>query len=193
MNVLGSGLSSARHYEDALTVREAQWSVMKRIDDSEYNVLVAQNNLAGTYYDLGRFEEASQMYREVYSRRVRLNGEEHGKTVLAANNYAATLMKLTRLEEAKTLLRKMMPVARRVLGDCDRLTLKMRKIYARALWQDDGATLDDIREAVTTLEEIEPIARRVLGGAHPTTGGIEVALRNARAALRARETPSGGA
>ncbi len=57
---------------------------------------------------------------------------------------------------------------------------------------DAGATLTDIREAATTLEEIEPIARRVLGGAHPTTRGIEVALRDARAALHARETPSGG-
>ena len=128
------------------------------------------------------------MYREVYSRRVKLDGEEHGKTVLAANNYAATLMKLTRLEEAKTLLRKMMPVARRVLGDCDRLTLKMRKIYVRTLWEDDGATLDDIREAVTTLKEIERIARRVLGGAHPTTKGIEKELRDVQAALGARET-----
>ena len=52
---------------------------------------------------------------------------------------------------------------------------------------DTGATLDDLRDAVTTLEEIEPIARRVLGGAHPTTVGIERRLREARAALRARE------
>ena len=44
-----------------------------------------------------------------------------------------------------------------------------------------------------TLEEIEPIARQVFGGAHPLTEGIENDLRNARAALRARETqPSSG-
>ena len=58
-----------------------------------------------------------------------------------------------------------------------------------ALYKDDGATLDDFREAVTTLEDTDRIARRVLGGAHPITGGIEDALREARAALRARETP----
>ena len=57
-------------------------------------------------------------------------------------------------------------------------------------YKDDGATLDDLREAVTTLEDAERIARRVLGGAHPTTGWVEIALREARAALRARETPS---
>ena len=54
----------------------------------------------------------------------------------------------------------------------------------------EGATLADLREAVTTLEETERTARRVLGGAHPLTDAIEDTLQNARAALRARETPS---
>ena len=54
---------------------------------------------------------------------------------------------------------------------------------------DTGATLGDLREAVTTLEDAERIARRVLGGAQPLTAAIEDELRDARAALRARETP----
>ena len=53
----------------------------------------------------------------------------------------------------------------------------------------DDATLDDLREAVTILAEIARTARRVLGGTHPTTEGIVDLLRDARAALRARETP----
>ena len=64
----------------------------------------------------------------------------------------------------------------------------MKKIYAQALCEDDGATLDDFREAVKTLEDIEPITRRVLGGAHPLTGALEGQMADARAALRARET-----
>ena len=83
-----------------------------------------------------------------------------------------------------------MPVARRVLGESHDLTLRMRWSYAAALYKDDGATLDDLRESVTTLEETERTMRRVLGGAHPLTTGIEADLRKARAALRARETPS---
>ena len=51
-------------------------------------------------------------------------------------------------------------------------------------------SVDDLREAVTTLEDAGRIARRVLGGTHPTTEHMAVALRQARAALRARETPS---
>ena len=66
----------------------------------------------------------------------------------------------------------------------------MRKLYATTLRLDRDATLDDLNEAVTTLEEIEPTARRVLGGAHPDVVGIERDLQYARAALRARETPS---
>ena len=81
-----------------------------------------------------------------------------------------------------------MPVARRVLGDSHELTLRMRLIYARALYQDDSGTLDDLREAVSTLEEIEQTARRVLGGAHPLTQRIEREMRNARAVLT-EETP----
>ena len=84
----------------------------------------------------------------------------------------------------------MMPVARRVLGDNHKTTLGLRTHYADALWEDPGATHDDLREAVTTLEDVERIARRVLGGAHPTTVGIERDVQIARASLRARETPS---
>ena len=91
-------------------------------------------------------------------------------------------------------MRETIPIARRVLGASNELTLKMRKIYAIVLCKDPAATLDEIREAVTTLDEIEPTARRVLGGTPPTTVNIEVGLRDARAALRARETsPPGSA
>jgi len=83
-------------------------------------------------------------------------------------------------------------MVRRVLGECHELTLRMRWGYAMALYKDPDATLDDLREAVTTLEDAGRIARRVLGGAHPITTAIEVSLRNARAALRARETPPPG-
>ena len=63
----------------------------------------------------------------------------------------------------------------------------MRKMYGWALYENPGATLDDLRAAVTTLEDTERTARRVLGGAHPLTKGMEAELPRARAALRARE------
>ncbi len=158
--------------------------------DPESNILVAQTNLAITYEALGRHEDALRMQIDIYSGRLRLYGKEHEMTLSAANNYAMTLKELKRFEEAKSVLRKTMPVARRVLGDCHDLMLKMKRVLAVTLYSDDGATLDDLREAVTTLEDVARIARRVLGSAHPNTAGIEIALRDARAALRAREALS---
>ena len=77
--------------------------------------------------------------------------------------------------------------ALRVLGENHDATLKSRWIYAKALYRNDSATLDDLREAVTTIEDTERIARRVFGGAHPLTEGAAGELQKARAALRARE------
>jgi len=67
----------------------------------------------------------------------------------------------------------------------------MRWHYAHTLYEDTGATLNDLHEAVTTLEDTARIARRVMGGAHPHTEAYECTLRAARAVLRARETPPG--
>ena len=104
----------------------------------------------------------------------------------SGQHYALSLITRKHFEEARSLLRKMVPVARRVLGEANDLTLKMRWLSARALFFDAAATLDDLREAVTTLEDAQRTARRVLGGSHPTTVGVERELRDARAALRAR-------
>ena len=120
---------------------------------------------------------------------MKLHGEEHERTLRAANNYAVSLKELNRFEEAKVLLRKTISVARRVLGENNYLTLRMRTVYAQSLYLDANAKLDDLHEAVNTFEDAGRIARRVFGGAHPRTVGIEAALRNARAALSARETP----
>ena len=111
----------------------------------------------------------------------------------AAGNYATTLGNLKRYDEVKSLLRKPIRVARRVLGEGHSTTLTMKTIYAYALYTDPSATLDDLRESVTTLEETTRTARRVLGGAHPQLRVYGRSLRNARAALAARETPSANA
>jgi hypothetical protein len=192
MTELGNGLAEAGHHGDALTVREAELSMRRRLGDSEFNILIVQGNIANTYEHLGRNEEALQMRRGVYSGRLKLSGEEHRSTLMAANNYAESLLNRYRFKEARTLLCKMMPVARRILGESNEITLTMRWNYAKSLYMNTDGTLNDLREAVTTLEDTDPIARRVLGGAHPLTRGIEKSLKHARAALRAREAPSPG-
>ena len=187
MNLLGNGLDAACHYEDALSVRGAELSMLRRLGRSEGVILAAQSNLAGTYQAVGRFEDALGIYRDAQLDFARLYGEEHQNTLRQANRYALCLLNLRRFAEAKSLLRRTLPVARRVLGEDNEVTVKMRAVYAGALFRDDDATLDDLLEAVTTLEDVTRIARRVFGGANPVTVNIEEELRDARAALAARE------
>ena len=137
------------------------------------------------------WRRALRLRQEVYSGFLKLKGEESLRTLQAANNYAKSLFlhKRFEFEQAKSVLRKTMPVARRVFGESHDLTLRTRTIYAMALYMDPGASLDDLREATTTLDDTERLARRVLGSAHPLTAWVEYHMREARAALRARETP----
>ena len=184
MGTLGGGLSQAEHHEDALSVREAELAMMRRVGAPEDRILDVQNNLACTYQALGRLEQALSMQREGYAGQLKHYGEEHKYSLGAAYNLAICLRNLERFEEAKSLLRKTTPVARRVLGESHDLTLKMRWHYARALYEDTGTTLDAVLEAVTTLEDIAQTARRVFGAANPTTVSFEESLRNALEAQR---------
>ena len=152
-------------------------------------MLALQGNLAGTYSKVGRQQQALQMERDVYSSHLKRFGEEDRITIRSASNYAASLIMEKRFKEAKSLLRRTIPIARRVLGEGNEVSLGMRSNYGRVLCQCREATLDDLREAVTTLEETTRTARRVMGRVHPLTAAIEVDLRNARAILHAREAP----
>ena len=135
---------------------------------------------------MGRFEDALRTTRDVYSGRLKLNGKEYEMTLVAANNYANLLERFGRHEEASSLMRKWIPVARRIIGETNIIFLRMRWLYALALFKDQAATLDDHREAVATLESVAPLWKRIFGGAHPETPKIHGALKDARKALAAR-------
>ena len=186
MNVLGLGLSDANYDEDALPVQEAELAMKRRLGRDEDEILAAQSNLAITYQALGRLKEASRIQLDVYDGYLKLNGEEHINSLGAASNYAKSLRALKSYKGAKFLLRRTIPVARRALGEGDVNTLRMRWIYARALYMDEGATLDDLHESVETLESVARVWTRVFGEAHPETQKARGALEDAREALAAR-------
>ena len=140
-----------------------------------------------TYEELGQYESALSLQRDVYLGFVKLYGEDDASTLTSSLNYTSTLIDLKRFKEAKSLLRTTMPVARCALGEGEAAELRMRSIYACTLYNDPNATLDDLCESVATLEETTRIARRVFGGAHPIIPDFEGNLEIARAALRARE------
>jgi hypothetical protein len=188
IQVLGTGLSIASYHQDALSVKLAGLSMLRRNGEPELNILIVQNNLANTYEQLGNMDGALDTRHEIYSQFLRLRGEENLTTLQAADNYADTLVVLKRFEEAKSLMLKVVPIARRVLGDRHTSTLRLRWIYARALYKHGKAEPHDLREVLKTVEETAPTARRVLGGAHPYVVSMEGSLLTMRASLHARES-----
>ena len=102
-------------------------------------------------------------------------------------------VRLNQFEEAKSLLLETTPMARRVLGESNETTLRMRWVYALALYKNDDGTLDDLNEAVTTLAEAERAARRVFGGAHPLADAIGTSLQDARLVEAIEKQPRGNA
>ena len=59
-----------------------------------------------------------------------------------------------------------------------------------ALYDNDDATLDDLREAVTTLEDVERIARRVLGGRIRSQGAMRKPQERREPRSAPAKTPS---
>ena len=208
MMQLGNGLLETGQYDDALSVKETELAMMRRLGESAENILTTQGNLAVTYAILERHELALRMKRIVYYGYLRLKGEEHTDTLISANNYADSLIQLERYKTVMCLLRETLPIARRVLGESDETMLRLRVNYARALCVVSadavtGTSPDDLREAVTTLEESERTARRVFRGtrpeprwlgAHPFVEQVEYFLRESRGLLHKKRkteaTPS---
>ena len=91
--------------------------MLRRLGADEYDILAVQNNIAKSYQALGRFKEASSIFRDVYSGELKLYGAEHSETLKSAINYAASLHNQKCFEEAKSTLRKILPAAQRVLGE----------------------------------------------------------------------------
>ena len=188
MRHLGTGLSDAKHHEEALAVMEAELSMSRRLGASEYTILVVQSNLAVIHGELGNMEKALIMERDVYSGRLRLHGEGHEETLRAAGNYTTSLKHLMRYAEAKSLLRKAVPVARRTLGAEHDYTLNLRDIYGRCLYRDPGASRDDVAEAIEIMDDVQRRARRVFGPGHPNWNTLPQELTAAREKLASFDT-----
>ena len=175
---------NAEQYHADKKYKEA---VAEAVEVCADDTIVVQGNLANAYQKHGRLEDALLAMRDVYLGFLKLEGKAGKRTLAAANNYINLLRILKRFKEARSLLRKTTPLAQRVLGEGHQVTLTMKKMKAEMLYDDDGATPDDLREAVEIFEDIERTSRRLLGAAHPRVFDIELNLKSARAKLRARE------
>ena len=105
-------------------------------------------------------------------------------TLIGAGNLAATLVDtLQQFDEAKAFLRDRIPEAIRALGKDHDITFKLRRMYAQSLYENDGASREDVTEAIATLEDIDRRGTRVYGPAHPQAVSTRNRLAEARETL----------
>ena len=145
----------------------------------EVAFLDSKSEMANLYNDIGRYEEALELHREVYAKSKSLGAPDSFKY---ANNLATSLLGCERYEEAKPFLRARIPEAASELGTEHATVLTLRCNYASALFTE-GRSRDNLVEAVALLEELSSTARRVFGTAHPTTMTISGNLGRARLRL----------
>ena len=188
MTQLGNGLSDVEKDEEALVVREAMLSLLRRAgrDETDPNVLVMQGNIAQCYKHLGQIEKSFAIEQCVYRMQRASLGDDHENTRISAMNIARTLAEgLNRHKEAARFLRKEMPPLMRNISRDHANAIKLQLYLANCLSSGNDASWADLREAVTILEDLNPRARRVLGPQHPETQAVQNALNYARRKLAA--------
>ena len=180
---LGNGLGEAGRLEERLGVVEVELANETRFGAPENEILNTKTRLANCYISLGRAEEALSLHREIYSRSAALDPTDVGREVFGrlqyAVNLASSLLETKRHAEAKSLLRKQLSQARRATGAEHATFIRLRGLYAKALYLDDCASRNDVAEAVTILEDLYSTARRVFGSNHPLLRAIKFDLERA--------------
>jgi hypothetical protein len=169
MNALATHLPA----DEAVTCREQMLSDFERPGADKASLIVLKTGLGRSYVDAGRHDDALAIFREAYEGNVALRGPEHDETLYCAGHLTNCLILTGRHDEAKTLLRdQVLPAAQRVLPPEDDIVISCTSNLARALYDADSASVDDLREGVALLEALCTTSRRVYGAEHP-----KVALR----------------
>jgi tetratricopeptide (TPR) repeat protein len=136
------------------------------LSSDHYLTLSAMDNLAMTYLDQGRTEEATRLHEEVLEKRRRIldEGDDHPDTLTTMNNLALAYRDQKRTEEAARLQEEVLEKRRRILGDDHPYTLTTMDSLA-SIYQDQGRT----EEAARLHEEVLEKRRWIQGDDHPHT------------------------
>ena len=128
------------------------------------DTLIARDNLAGAYEDVGRFDEAIELFERVLAEQERVLGPDHPKTLTVRNNLAGAYRSVGRFDEAIELFERVLADQERVLGPDHPDTLGTRNNLAVAY--HSAGRFD---EAIDAWEELLLDCQRVLGADHPVT------------------------
>ena len=128
------------------------------------DTLGVMNNLAVTYVDAGKYDEAEELYMRLVAAKSRVLGREHPSTLLSMNALGVTYRYQGRYAEAERLLSELRETRKRVLGPehpDTLLTINSLALAYAAQGRDD--------EAENLLQQMLDARRRALGETHPGT------------------------
>ncbi|KAJ6543285.1 hypothetical protein DFH09DRAFT_928730 [Mycena vulgaris] len=162
---------TSRYYdEEPIQVAALEHHQKIRRDDHA-DTVNAMNNLAITYHELGRFEEAEELKIRVLDKWSKLlddlfvlekhkkvTGVDHPFTLHVMSFLATTYSRLSRLKEAKELYVVVLQKRRKILGETHRHTLHVMYNLASTY-----TSLDQLKEAEELFVELLAKQRVVWG------------------------------
>jgi len=191
---LRMSLGRSFFYLGDLKTAADQWGKARQIYTSELGpnhlyTLRSTDNLATSYAELGRREEALKLREQQVELERATLGPEHVDTLEAMNNLGASYSSVGRHADALRLFEETLVLREAKLGADDPETLRARYNKARAL-----AALGRVSEAVQLHEQTFARRKAILGPTHPDTfwsmtnlAGCYATLGRQDEALRLRE------
>jgi hypothetical protein len=145
-------------------LRHAMQKARRELGVEHAETLSSMHTYAMVLHQVGRYEEAGALFREVVAVDRRTLGDEHPNTLRAINNLAILVTDQGKLSEAEPLCREALSARRRTLGNEHPSTLDSIFNCAILLW-DQGKRAEALEMFRRELEA----SCRVRGEGHPST------------------------
>ncbi|KAK4195455.1 Tetratricopeptide repeat-domain-containing protein, partial [Triangularia verruculosa] len=170
-----NGMNSDNHHDDSDEDASSQnakdkvdgmvdMEMNKALGDEHSDTLTNMADLASTYRDQGRWEEAETLQIQVMEIRKKVLGDEHLDTLSSMANLASTYRDQSRWKEAETLQVQVMEMCKKVLGDEHLDTLSSMANLA-STYRDQSRW----KEAEILQVQVMEMCKKVLGDEHPDT------------------------
>lgn len=194
----GKTLTSNGHPEEALEHLQTAYSLGKSVYGKDHpDTLASGNDLGLCLFDLGRYDEAESLLREVSDVRTEQGADSSPENQVTLGNLAIVLKYRDRYEEAIEIQTQLYQRRRRDLGEEDADTITSRGNLAQALF-DSGQirpAAEHLRSIVEMLEQQArsgssatrircAIARNNLGNSLIHLGDLDGARPHLKKALR---------
>ena len=186
VHAVSHSLTAAGLYAPAVTYDQATVERSVQLHGPDHpDTLTARHNLALSYSDAGRVQEALDLREQVLADHERLLGPHHPDTLTARHNLASSYSAAGRVQEALDLREQVLADRERLLGPHHPDTLTARSNLASSY-----SAAGRVQEALDLSEQVLADHERLLGPHHPDTLTARNNLAEIRDHVEAVQQPS---